>query len=106
MHHPWAVLALETTNVIFYFAGFIALAVFLSKLLFCRGAVCGSARAATAFSSFEFALWAATAVLTIKDAAQGGFSGMRLPGRNRGVQSQGNVQFQGNQQMKEAAMAA
>lgn len=110
VHHPWAVLALETTNVIFYFAGFIALAVFLSKLLFCRGAVCGSARAATAFSSFEFALWAATAALTIKDAAQGGFSGIRLPGRNRGP-SQATMQFQQGQQqqqqqMKEAAMAA
>lgn len=107
VHHPWAVLSLEATNVIFYFSGFIALGVFLSNLLFCRGAVCGSARAATVFSSFEFALWCATAALTLKDAAQGGFSGINLPGRNRG-QSQGTMQFQqgGSQQMKEAAMAA
>lgn len=96
------------TNVIFYFSGFIALGVFLSHLLFCRGAVCGSARAATVFGSFEFCLWAATAALTIKDAAQGGFSGIRLPGRNRGQGSQGTMQFQqgGSQPMKEAAMAA
>lgn len=107
VHHPWAVLSLEATNVIFYFSGFIALGVFLSNLLFCRGAVCGSARAATVFGSFEFALWCATAALTLKDAAQGGFSGMTLPGRSRG-QSQGTMQFQqgGSQPMKEAAMAA
>ncbi|KAL1861608.1 hypothetical protein Daus18300_008724 [Diaporthe australafricana] len=75
--HPWAVLALEVTNVLFYFAGFVALAVFLTHLLFCRGAVCGSARAATVFSSFNFALWSATAALTIKDALKGGFAGLR-----------------------------
>lgn len=95
------------TNVLFYFAGFVALAVFLSKLLFCRGAVCGSARAATAFGAFEFVLWGVTAAFTVKDAVKGGFSGIRLPGRNRGQGSQGTMQFQqGNQQMKEAAMAA
>lgn len=107
VHHPWAVLSLEATNVLFYFAGFVALGVFLSKLLFCRGAVCGSARAATVFGSFEFVLWSVTAALTMKDAVKGGFSGIRLPGRNRG-QSQGTMQFQqgGVQPMKEAAMAA
>lgn len=104
VHHPWAVLALETMNVLFYFAGFVALAVFLNKLLFCRGAVCSSARAATVFSSFEFALWAATSFFTIKDAMKGGFSGIRL---GRKGAAQGNMQFQqGNAQMKEAAMAA
>lgn len=104
VHHPWAVLALETSNVLFYFSGFVALAVFLNKLLFCRGAVCSSARAATVFSSFEFALWAATSFFTIKDAMKGGFLGIRL---GRKGSTQGNMQFQqGNAQMKEAAMAA
>ncbi|KAJ0124910.1 hypothetical protein J7T55_006253 [Diaporthe amygdali] len=78
LSHPWAVLALEVTNVLFYFAGFVALAVFLTHLLFCRGAVCGSARAATVFSSFNFVLWTATAALTIKDALKGGFAGLRM----------------------------
>lgn len=95
-------------NVLFYFAGFVALGVFLSKLLFCRGAVCGSARAVTVFGAFEFALWAATAAFTVKDAVKGGFSGFKFPGRgSRGAQG-GNMQFQqgGSPQMKEAAMAA
>lgn len=98
--HPWAVLALEVTNVLFYFAGFVALAVFLTHLLFCRGAVCGSARAATVFSSFNFVLWTATAALTIKDALKGGFAGLRM---GRGGQG---MPMQQNAQMKEAAMAA
>ncbi|KKY30580.1 hypothetical protein UCDDA912_g09438 [Diaporthe ampelina] len=100
--HPWAVLALEVTNVLFYFAGFVALAVFLTHLLFCRGAVCGSARAATVFSSFNFLLWTATAALTIKDALKGGFAGLRS---GRGGAGQG-MPMQQNAQMKEAAMAA
>lgn len=87
----------------------MALSVFLTKLLFCRGAVCGSARAVTVFGAFEFALWAATAAFTLKDAVKGGFSGLKFPGRGRGA-TQGNMQFQGQQggspQMKEAAMAA
>ncbi|KAH8778696.1 membrane-associating domain-containing protein [Diaporthe sp. PMI_573] len=99
--HPWAVLALEVTNVLFYFAGFVALAVFLTHLLFCRGAVCGSARAATVFSSFNFLLWTATAALTIKDALKGGFAGLRM-GRGAGQ----GMPMQQNAQMKEAAMAA
>lgn len=108
VHHPWAVLGLEATNTIFFFSGFVALAAFLSKLLFCRGAVCGSARAATAFGAFEFCLWAATAAFTFKDALRGGFAGLR------GGRRPGNTQMQFQQQagpaaspqMKEAAMAA
>lgn len=96
--------------MLFYFAGFVALAVFLSKLLFCRGAVCGSARAATAFSAFEFILWAATSFFTIKDATKGGFSGIRLPGRGGASRAQASMQYAdttgGPQPMKEAAMAA
>ena len=89
--------------MLFYFAGFVALAVFLTHLLFCRGAVCGSARAATVFSSFNFLLWTATAALTIKDALKGGFAGLRM---GRGGAGQGGVAMQQNAQMKEAAMAA
>ncbi|KUI73994.1 hypothetical protein VM1G_09378 [Cytospora mali] len=94
--HPWAVLALEVTNVIFYFAGFVALAVFLDNLLFCRGAVCGSARASAVFAAFNFALWGATAGLAIKNALGGGLTGLfaGLRGAKSGTQKQ-------NPQMKE-----
>ncbi|KAF3765826.1 hypothetical protein M406DRAFT_88620 [Cryphonectria parasitica EP155] len=103
-HHPWAVLSLEATNVVFYFAGFVAMAVFLSRLLFCRGAVCGSARAATVFGAFEFALWAATTAFTFKDALRGHSGGFR-----RGGSGKTQMQFEqraGGPSMKESAMAA
>ncbi|ROW06394.1 hypothetical protein VMCG_04324 [Cytospora schulzeri] len=94
--HPWAVLALEVTNVIFYFAGFVALAVFLNHLIFCRGAVCGSARASAVFAAFNFALWGVTAGLAVKGSLTGGFAGLlaRRPGAKSGTQKQ-------NPQMKE-----
>ncbi|KAK6845152.1 hypothetical protein PG995_015262 [Apiospora arundinis] len=82
--HPYATIALELTNVLFYFAGFIALAVFISKLLFCRGTVCGAARADVAFGAFEFALWGATAVFMGKDVFKSGFrGGLKLGARAR-----------------------
>jgi hypothetical protein len=71
--HPYGAFVLELLNVLFYFAGFIALAVFLSSLLFCRGSVCGSARASTVFAATEFALWGMTAVLMAKDVFKLGF---------------------------------
>jgi len=77
----------------FYFAGFVALAVFLSRLLFCRGMVCSAARADTAFASFSFALWAVTAGLKFRDLIKGG--GFRKPAATMS-----------GAQMKEAAMAA
>ncbi|TDZ25070.1 hypothetical protein C8034_v001605 [Colletotrichum sidae] len=71
--HPWGAVAFELLNVLFYFAGFIALAVFLSKLLFCRGAVCAAARADTVLAALQFALWSGTALLMVKDVFKTGF---------------------------------
>lgn len=77
MNIPYLAFGLELLNVLFYFAGFVALAVFLSRLLFCRGMVCASARADAVISSFEFALWGVTTFLMVKDIMRGG---MRKPG--------------------------
>lgn len=71
--HPYGALAMEFTNVLFWFAGFIALGVFLSKLLFCRGTVCGAAQADTVFSAFLFATWGASCALMGKDILKSGF---------------------------------
>jgi hypothetical protein len=65
--------ALEVLNVLFYFAGFIALAVFLSQLLFCRGSVCAAARADTVFASASFLLWVGSTYLMAKDVFKLGF---------------------------------
>jgi len=61
--HPIAHFVVQLLNTLFYFAGFVALAVFLSKLLFCRGTVCVAARADAAFAAFSWIIWTATTVL-------------------------------------------
>ena len=60
---PYVAIAVDAINAIMYFSGFIAFAVFLNSLLFCRGNVCGSARAATIFSALSFCAWTASAVM-------------------------------------------
>ena len=52
--HKFVILAIEAVTMIFWFAGFIALAVFLSGLNLCLGNVCRSAEAATVFGAFEW----------------------------------------------------
>ncbi|EOO00096.1 hypothetical protein UCRPA7_4443 [Phaeoacremonium minimum UCRPA7] len=93
-YFPIAAVVLEVSNIMFYFGGFVALAVFLSRLLFCRGMVCAAARADTAFASFGFVMWAATAAFTIRDFAKTGLVRRRSPAGLSGPA------------MKEAAMAA
>ena len=44
LHHPYAAIAVEATNTILYFAGFIALAIFLGSLTLCGGPVCSAGR--------------------------------------------------------------
>ena len=87
--HPWAALAVQGSNVLFHFAGFIALAVFLSQLLFCHGTVCGSARAGTAFSAFLCAIWGLTVFLAASDMSKSGFR--RQPGASTAGIASGNV---------------
>ncbi|KAK6066245.1 hypothetical protein SCUP234_02391 [Seiridium cupressi] len=96
--HPMAMAGIEVANALFYFAGFIALSVFISKLLFCRGSVCGSARADVAFGALEFLIWVATAFFAVREVMKGGFN-LRL-GRRGGGQAP-----LGGPQMKEAQMA-
>jgi len=75
--HPYLHLCFEVLNLLYYFAGFIALAVFLSKLLFCRGSVCAAARAAAVFAAFSWMLWTSTTTILALEIFKGGVSGMR-----------------------------
>jgi len=75
--HPFAHLGFEVLNALFYFAGFIALAVFIGKLLFCRGSVCAAARADTAFAAFSWMLWTASSVIVGMKTLKGGFKGLK-----------------------------
>ncbi|KAF4123729.1 Membrane-associating domain [Geosmithia morbida] len=69
---PAASMAVEVTNTVFYFGGFIALAIFLSRLRFCTGALCAVARATSVVAAAEFASWIATAILLAKLLFRGG----------------------------------
>ncbi len=73
--HPAAAAGVEAANAVFYFSAFVYLAVFLNRLLFCRGNVCGSARAAAVFGAFEFVLWSATAALAGRELLRSSGSG-------------------------------
>ncbi|CCU77018.1 MARVEL domain-containing protein [Blumeria hordei DH14] len=59
----YAPLLLISLNALFYICGFIALAVYLSNLSYCRGAVCDSAKASCFFAAFSYLAWIAEAVL-------------------------------------------
>ncbi|KAK0674478.1 hypothetical protein QBC41DRAFT_965 [Cercophora samala] len=65
-------LGVELSNVVFWFAGFVGLAVFLSKLLFCRGSVCQSAQADVAFAAAGWLIWTGTGVLGVREVVRKG----------------------------------
>jgi len=64
-------------NTLFYFAGFIALSVFIGRLLFCRGSVCAAARADAVFAAFSWMLWTASSAIVAMKVFKGGFKGLR-----------------------------
>ncbi|KAI5210585.1 hypothetical protein E4T39_00108 [Aureobasidium subglaciale] len=63
--HPWIICGVESLTMLFWFAGFIAAAVFLGDLITCAGKACSSARAATVFAAFEWVLFAVTTALAV-----------------------------------------
>ncbi|TVY24578.1 hypothetical protein LHYA1_G006303 [Lachnellula hyalina] len=75
--HPYALFVVEILNTLFYFSGFIALAVFIGRLLFCRGSVCSAARADAVFAAFSWILWAASSVVGALKIFRGGFQNMK-----------------------------
>jgi Membrane-associating domain len=66
--HPYAILAVEAITMLFWFGGFIAHAVFVSALLYCRGNVCRCAQVATAFAAFEWYVLEFTASIFWRDS--------------------------------------
>ncbi|KAK3680954.1 hypothetical protein LTR37_021010 [Vermiconidia calcicola] len=63
-HHKFAILAVEALTTIFWFAGFVALAVFLSDRV-CYGHVCSAAKAAAVFGAFGWVCFAATTAMAV-----------------------------------------
>jgi hypothetical protein len=56
---------LEGLTMLYWFGGFIALAVFLSDRI-CFGTVCSVAKASTAISAFSWVVWVVTAAWNVK----------------------------------------
>ncbi|KAG9241102.1 membrane-associating domain-containing protein [Calycina marina] len=76
--HPYAVLAMELTNMVFYFAGFVAISTFLSHLLFCRGNICMAARADAGVSAVSWVLWSASSGMSVMAAFRGRVTGVKV----------------------------
>lgn len=53
LHHAFVILGVEMVTMIFWFAGFIAVAVFIHDRG-CFGTVCSAAKAAAVFGAFEW----------------------------------------------------
>ncbi|KAL7799854.1 hypothetical protein V8C37DRAFT_365736 [Trichoderma ceciliae] len=70
--HPIVSLGIEAINIIFYFSGFIAVAVCLGDLAFCDGSVCMAGRGAAVLAAAQFSLWMASAILAAKEIFKGG----------------------------------
>ncbi|PGH18834.1 hypothetical protein AJ79_00247 [Helicocarpus griseus UAMH5409] len=64
--HQYGLIAAEAITLIFWFAGFIAVAAWLPPAAFCKHfSVCKSLQAATVFGAFEWLLFVATTVLVV-----------------------------------------
>lgn len=77
LSHPYASLAVEALNTVFYFAGFITVAVFLGSLTFCVGTVCTASRVDSAIAAAAFCAWIASTIITAKELIVGGVDARR-----------------------------
>ncbi|KAF2688594.1 hypothetical protein K458DRAFT_400752 [Lentithecium fluviatile CBS 122367] len=83
-------LVLELVTTLYWFGGFIALAVFLNDRI-CFGTVCSVAKAGTAISALNWVAWMATLVLGVvrlffkRGAASGGVKGEPKVEMHQGV---------------------
>lgn len=67
LSHSYVAITVQMVNTAFYFGGFIALAVFINNLSFCRGTVCSAGRADTVMAAAQFTIWIATTFLMARD---------------------------------------
>lgn len=67
--NKWILVGVEALTMIFWFAGFVALAVYISEDTDCGGGkICNTAKAACVFAAFNWLLWTATTILTALSA--------------------------------------
>ncbi|KAK2594875.1 hypothetical protein QQS21_007427 [Conoideocrella luteorostrata] len=83
--HPYASLAVEGLNAIFYFAGFITFAIYVGSLTFCHGNVCSASRGDAVIAAGAFCAWIASTILTAKQMIVGGVGARRKATQMREV---------------------
>ncbi|PHH53712.1 hypothetical protein CFIMG_005261RA [Ceratocystis fimbriata CBS 114723] len=66
--YPFISFTVEGLNAVFYFSGFTALSVFISRLSFCLGSICTTARMAAVCGGIEFVLWTVTMAVSSQAA--------------------------------------
>ena len=83
-------LSVELLTTLFWFAGTVSGAVYLSKLAFCAGSICTNARAGVAFAALTFLCYCVTSYFPIKycffdgdEKFEGAGEGMGLSGAER-----------------------
>ena len=72
LSNPYAFIAIEFINTVVWFGGAVSLAVFLSRLLFCRGSVCAAAQADAIFAFVNLLSWFGTFIPLSMDLFKGG----------------------------------
>jgi hypothetical protein len=77
----WGLLALEGLTMMYWFSGFVALAVFLSGRI-CFGTVCDVARASTALSAVNWLVWTVTFAFGVVQMVKGGSGGWSFRKKN------------------------
>ncbi|GKU03132.1 membrane-associating protein [Fusarium langsethiae] len=70
LYHQYAAVVVEAVNAALYFAGFIAIAVFIGSLIMCEGTVCSCARADAVVAAGQFTAWITTTAFTAKELFQ------------------------------------
>ena len=80
--NPFVFIGIEFTNVVLWFSSGVSLAVFLSRLLFCRGSVCTAAQTDAVLAYVLLCVWCGTFVPLAMDFFKSGF-------RRRGAAGQG-----------------
>ncbi|KAK7033431.1 MARVEL domain-containing protein [Favolaschia claudopus] len=63
--HKFGIFAAEFVTMVFWFGGFIALAVYTTNFLGCSAPVCQAAQAATALGAIEWVLFMVTTVMSV-----------------------------------------
>ncbi|RFU32672.1 hypothetical protein B7463_g3687, partial [Scytalidium lignicola] len=96
--HPYANLAVEFLNTIFFFSGFVALAAFLAKVPICVGPVCGCARADAVFLSFVLVLWLGTNAIHVYEWLKGGLSAAQTDRKATAVMKETAAQVRAQQE--------